>query len=57
MPWQNFSQMTDADLKAIFAYLRSIPPIANHVPPPLEPPAVLLTSNENTASGPAAGGQ
>lgn len=32
MPWQNLAQATDADLKAMFAYLRSIPPIANVVP-------------------------
>lgn len=32
MPWPNYSQMTDADLKAMFAYLQSIPPIANTVP-------------------------
>lgn len=25
MPWDNFKQMTDADLKSIFAYLRSLP--------------------------------
>jgi mono/diheme cytochrome c family protein len=39
MPWQDFSQMTDADLKAIFAYLRTIPPVVNHVPAPLPPAA------------------
>lgn len=38
MPWQNLSHMTDADLKAIFAYLRTIPPIRNRVPD-YEPPA------------------
>jgi hypothetical protein len=30
--------MTDEDLKAIFAYLRTIPPISNRVPE-YEPPA------------------
>ena len=39
MPWPYFKNMTDEDLKAIFAYLRSIPPITNHVPDPI-PPAV-----------------
>ena len=38
MPWEPFGKMTDDDLKAIFAYLKSIPPIANHVPDPLPPP-------------------
>lgn len=37
MPWQNFGQMTDADLRAIFAYLKSLPPIANAVPDPISP--------------------
>jgi len=32
MPWQSFSQMTDDDLKAIFAYLKTIAPIKNRVP-------------------------
>ena len=32
MPWQNYSQYTDADLKAIYAYLRSIPAVKNRVP-------------------------
>lgn len=32
MPWPNYSKMTSADLHALFAYLRSIPPIANSVP-------------------------
>lgn len=39
MPWFNFKNMTDEDLKAVFAYLRSIPPVVNHVPDPLPPPA------------------
>lgn len=32
MPWQEVSHMTDDDLKAIFAYLQSIPAIENVVP-------------------------
>lgn len=32
MPWVFYSQMTDEDLKAIFAYLRTLKPIKNHVP-------------------------
>ena len=35
MPWQNYGKMTDADLKAVFAYLRSIPPVSNKVPDPV----------------------
>jgi mono/diheme cytochrome c family protein len=32
MPWPNYAKMTEEDLKAIFTYLQSIPPITNHVP-------------------------
>jgi hypothetical protein len=37
MPWFNLKDLTDADLKAIWAYLRSIPPVKNEVPLPLLP--------------------
>jgi mono/diheme cytochrome c family protein len=37
MPWQNLAALNDADLGAIFAYLRSIPPVNNHVPEPVMP--------------------
>jgi hypothetical protein len=32
MPWQTLSQLPEADLKAMFAYLRTVPPIKNGVP-------------------------
>lgn len=38
MPIPAYSQMVDEDLKAIFAYLQSIPAISNRVPEPLPPP-------------------
>jgi hypothetical protein len=34
MPWRNLSQAKVEDLKAIFAYLQSIPAISNRVPDP-----------------------
>ena len=37
MPWQDIGSLSDEDLKAIFAYLRSIPPLRNHVPLPVGP--------------------
>lgn len=37
MPWQWFSKMTDDELKAIWAYLRTIPPVDNRVPDPIPP--------------------
>jgi len=39
MPWENYAQMSDDDLKAIFAYLKSLPPVRNSVPEPVPPPA------------------
>lgn len=37
MPWPAYGQMTDDDLKAIYAFLQTIPPIKNKVPDPLPP--------------------
>ena len=37
MPWFNLKEMTDDDLKAMWAYLQSIPPIKNQVPLPIPP--------------------
>jgi mono/diheme cytochrome c family protein len=44
MPWFNYRQMTDDDLKAVFAYLRSIPPIHNRIPEPLPPPEAAVAT-------------
>jgi hypothetical protein len=38
MPWPGIAKMTDDDLKAVYAYLRSIPPLVNRVPD-YQPPA------------------
>lgn len=32
MPWNWYGYLTDTELRAVFAYLRSIPPIRNRVP-------------------------
>ena len=37
MPWNWYGQLPDDDLKAMFAYLKSIPAVANRVPIPLSP--------------------
>ena len=37
MPWQNLAQVSDEDLKAMFAYLKSLPPVVNRVPDPIPP--------------------
>ena len=34
MPWFWYNQLPDEDLKAIYAYLKSLPPIMNKVPQP-----------------------
>jgi hypothetical protein len=40
MPWMELAKMTDEDLRALFAYLQSLPPISNAVPAPVPPAAV-----------------
>ena len=37
MPWRMQANLTDTDLKAIYAYLRTVPAISNHVPDPIAP--------------------
>ena len=38
MPYQYVGSLSDEDLKAVFAYLQSLPPIRNKVPAPIDPP-------------------
>jgi mono/diheme cytochrome c family protein len=47
MPWQAYAQMTDEDIKALFAYLKSVEALKNQAPesvvaepPPSPPPSV-----------------
>ncbi|MEW6144580.1 MAG: diheme cytochrome c-553 [Thermodesulfobacteriota bacterium] len=35
MPWQELAELPDADLVSIYAYLRTIDPVSNKVPPPV----------------------
>jgi mono/diheme cytochrome c family protein len=37
MPWQGLAKLTDQDLKAMYAYLRTIPPVKNRVPDAVPP--------------------
>jgi len=37
MPWESYRKLPDEDLKAIFAYLKSIKPVENLVPAPIPP--------------------
>jgi len=45
MPWQNYANLTDEDLKTIFAYLKSLPAINNKVPDPIPPNMVAQISS------------
>jgi hypothetical protein len=38
MPIQSLANLTDSDIRALFAYLQSLPPIKNRTPQPIEPP-------------------
>lgn len=38
MPVKMIGKATDEDLKSIFAYLQSLPPVRNRVPAPVDPP-------------------
>ena len=35
MPWQNFRKLNDDDIKSIYAYLKTTPPVKNIVPSPI----------------------
>lgn len=37
MPWPQYRTATDEDLRAVWAYLQSVPAIKNRVPQPIEP--------------------
>jgi mono/diheme cytochrome c family protein len=41
MPWPAFRNASDSDLKAIYAYLRTIKPVTNHVPDVQVPPTLV----------------
>jgi cytochrome c553 len=39
MPWPTLSKLSDEDVRAIVAYLRSLPPVRHRVPDNVEPGA------------------
>ncbi|CAN5478746.1 hypothetical protein BH23BAC1_BH23BAC1_23580 [soil metagenome] len=41
MPWDMYRHMTDDEIKAVFAYLKSTKPIKNQVPAPV-PPVLIM---------------
>lgn len=44
MPWQSLKNLTDEDLRSIYAYLRTIAPVHNRVPEPVPPGAVATNA-------------
>jgi len=55
MPWYNVAKLNDQDLKAIYTYLRTLPPKNNRVPAPMSPDETAKLaqgrSNSDTARG------
>jgi hypothetical protein len=45
MPWQLIGKMTDDDLRAMFAYLKSLPAVPNLVPGPIPPQPAQASQN------------
>jgi hypothetical protein len=43
MPWEGLAKLSDQDLKSIFAYLQTLPPINNRVPGPVSPDKVVVS--------------
>jgi hypothetical protein len=42
MPWMYIAKLTDEDLKAVYAFLRTLPAVTNHVPDPVIPPPPVV---------------
>lgn len=42
MPWEGLGKLSDQDLKSIFAYLQTLPPVNNRVPGPVTPDKVVV---------------
>lgn len=49
MPWWGYRGMTDGDLRAIFAYVRTLPPVKHRVDNTLEPTLCVLCGLEHGA--------
>ncbi len=45
MPWQMIGKMTDDDLRAVYAYLKSLPAVPNLVPGPIPPQPAQAAQN------------
>lgn len=47
MPWFVYRNLNDEDLKSVYAFLRSLPPVHNRVPEPAPPAAAAVASASN----------
>lgn len=56
MPWENYGKMSDADLRAMFTYLQTIPAVRNRVPDPIPPQGASAQAGGGPQSGTASGG-
>ena len=63
MPYFNLAKLSDEDIRSVFAYLQSLPPVKNRVPQPIDPPetvavklliALLLLGTADAGAGGAA---
>jgi hypothetical protein len=54
MPWQNLAQASDDDLRAMFAYLQTVPAVKNRVPENEVPPQVLGAMAKQLEAAPQA---
>jgi hypothetical protein len=54
MPWPVYRNLTDEDLKAVFAFLQTLPAIENRVPEPTPPPAAPASTPTSGAGAPGA---
>jgi cytochrome c553 len=50
MPWGAFRNLTDEDLRSIYAYLKTVPPVRNRVPEPLPPQLRSATTGSRRAA-------
>jgi mono/diheme cytochrome c family protein len=48
MPWEEMAQWKENDLRAVYRYLRSLPPIRNQVPAPMSPEDAARLAGKNS---------
>jgi hypothetical protein len=47
MPWQNYVNLTDEDLKAMFYYFKNTKPVNNVVPAPIQPSGLTASAGKS----------